>query len=396
MARKSKEERRASLRRRTQKSVEERDSKGGGKTVINMSKATNTKKKATWYKVKSGAKRNELSILPYEVTQDYYKKMKTFSGAKTGAESGDLDYKLEIAVHYSVGPDNENVICLREMFGKHCEICQARFDEMDKGDDQDEKTVANLKARWRVYYNVYDEKDPDAYVQLWEASYHLFEKLLLEDIEEDTEDGGEPLLFADLEDGVVIKFKGKEKKLGKNKFVEAQSFEYKDRQPFDDDILDDVFPLDKMLIIPTEEQVTKLFLGLETDDEDEKKEEPETRGRGRGRGRGRNDSDTSEKDAEPRGPGRGRRRPVDNKKTKEKKEEKEDLPSEPDKKDEGDNKCPYGGKFGYDCNKLSECDNACPDDTFNECCDLADEAAKAKKIAEENAKKSGSGRRRRR
>jgi len=331
MARKSKEERKAALRARTEGAVKNRDvSKYGGNDILDLSKS-GKKGKVQMYKATAGKKKNVIDILPFIISEEWYKKLKTFNGKLVGLEPGDEEYKVEYAAHRNVGPENKTMLCLREMFGMPCEACTQRDSEFQK-DEPDEKITDALKPTWRCLYNIYDYDEPEKDIQLWDHSRYLFEAQLLEEAEND-DDG--IILFSDIEEGKTLKFKGKEKTFGKkgsNSFVEVSSIDFEDRTAYEDSILDDTYPLDKMLIVPTVEEFTAEFLGLDTDGEggDEDKPEPQT-------------------------PRRENRR-----KPKFDKEEPKD-----------NNSCPADYEFGVDCDKYPECET-CPEDTFTKCAAIQD------------------------
>ena len=74
--------------------------------------------------------------------------------------------------------------------------------------------------------------------------------------------------FCSLDEGMTIIAKGKKKSLGegkqRNTFIECDDIEFAEREEqYDSDILSKVYPLDKMLIVPTPEQVSEIFFGYE-------------------------------------------------------------------------------------------------------------------------------------
>ena len=341
MARITAEMRREALRKRTKKGVNERGQKGlGRKSVLDFSKAG--ERKIVKYEIKSGKDVNYIDILPFEITQPWYKDLRSNSGSILGADSevGFLDYKLEIPVHKNVGEGNDVFLCLRLAFGKKCPICEEMYAEWDKDDvDQDAKKIQALKPSWRCFYNVYDYDGEGTAVMLWEDfSYYLFEEALQEAIE--TEDEG-IATFSDLEQGASVEFKGREKKIGKNSFVEAHSISFKEREAYGEEILKETFPLDAMLVIPTYEQVAKAHLGM--DDDEGEEETP------------------SESQTEPASSGR----------TRGKKAEEETPDESPPW-----NECSAGLDFGVSYNASPECES-CDEDTFQAC------AAKQKELKKE-------------
>ena len=336
MPRISAEQRREALKKRTKRGVNERGQKGlGRKSALDYSKAGN--RKIIKYEIKSGKEINYIDILPFEITQDWYKDLRSVSGTTIGLDIGFTDYKLEIPVHRNVGENNDVFLCLRLAFGKKCPLCEEMYSEWDKDeDDQDAKKIHALKPSWRCFYNVYDYDNDGIPIQLWEDfSYFLFEEALQEAME--TEDEG-IVTFGDLEMGSSIEFKGREKKLGKNKFIETHSISFKPRDAYDESILKETFPLDAMLVIPTYEQVAKVHLGLE-------------------------DSESVATESEIQQKTRTRKR------FKEDKTEQKETEKAPDE-------CPHwGGEFGVDCNTIDEC-GECDEDLFQACAAKQDEIRK--------------------
>jgi hypothetical protein len=345
-------ERREALRKRTKKGVNERGQKGlGRKSVLDYSKAGD--RKIVKYDIKSGKETNYIDILPFEITQDWYKDLRSISGTTIGLEVGFTDYKLEIPVHRNVGENNDVFLCLKLAFGKKCPICDEMYEEWDKDDDdQDAKKIQDLKPSWRCFYNVYDYDGGGEPIQLWsDFSYYLFEEALQEAME--TEEDG-VVTFSDLEMGSSIEFKGREKKIGKNKFIETHSISFKKRDEYPESILKQTLPLDAMLIIPTYEQVAKAHLGINDDPEEaspEQKEESPFLKKTRTRKRFDENKDKSEP---------------------EKSEEEEALPW---------NECPHGKEFGVDCNTIPECEE-CNEDLFHACATAQDELKKHEKDVE--------------
>jgi hypothetical protein len=330
MARITVEQRRAALRQRTERGVSERGQKGlGKKSVLDYSKAGNLK--FVRYQMKSGKDTNYIDILPFEITQDWYKKLHSVSGSIIGLDIGFTDYKLEIPVHRSIGENNDIFLCLNKAFKQKCPICEEMFEEYAKDEgEQDLKKIQALKSSWRCFYNIYDYDGDGTTPTLWEdVSYYLFEEVLQEAMESEEEG---IVTFSDPEMGSSIEFKGREKKLGKNPFIEAYSIVFKKRESYPDNIALQTFPLDKMLVIPTYEEVAKCHLGMEEEQEVIKQTESEPEQKSRTRSRFNEE-----------------KQPV---KTKEVAAPWDD--------------CPHGHEFGIDSNVKTECDT-CDENLFQAC-----------------------------
>lgn len=355
MARTTAAERREKLRRRVKKVTQERGQTGlGKKSVLNVD---NIDKKIHRYAMGTGKTRNTIDILPFIITQDWYCDLRSKSGTTTGLNVGDMDYKLEYPVHKGIGENNDTFLCLRLAFGKKCLICEEMFEEWEKADvDQDEKKLRALKPSWRDAYNVYDYAEPDKDIQLWEdQSYFLFEDILIEEMETDP-DGLSA--FCDLEEGKSIEFRAREKSIGKTSFSEAHSLSFKDRDEYEESVLNDVFPLDAMLVIPKYDDVAKAHLGLDDmDSESETTNEPDP------------EPEKQTQTSQHRSPRR------------QSKETSETEFEQVDNAAPREVKCPAHGTFGVDCNNLEQCGD-CEETIFTECANLQDKLANLQKETE--------------
>jgi len=273
----------------------------------------------------SSNKKNLIDIIPWEVTQEWYQRMRTHSGSPTELPPGYVDYKLEVPVHFNVGEDNAIVVCLRLAFGKKCPLCEGLFEEWDKDKDkQDDKVINALKPSWRCFYNVFDYDDQEKDIQLWHCAWSNFEEMLMEALEVG-EEGLE--MFSDPEEGKTVQFLAKEKSIGKNKFNEAHSFTFLKREPYNDDIIDSAVSFDACLVIASYSDIAAMMLHMEDDGEGQ---EPP------------NSPDTTR-----------RRRPGGDAQT--------DLP--PDEPAG----CPHGGNWGKDCGSIPACQSDCDEKTFRAC-----------------------------
>ncbi len=349
--------RREKLRNRSKQAVDNREKKGlGRKSVLDWGRFKG--KKPDEFTPKTGKDKNVIDILPFIITQEWYKKLRTFSGTETNMDVGDWDYKLELPVHKNVGENNDTLLCLRLAFGGKCIRCDEMGEEYEK-DEPKEKIINNLKPSWRVWYNLYDydeEENPKGENQVWEdVSYHLFEKQVLEEEDE----GEETICHSDIEMGKSIEFKGKEKKLGRNPFTEAQSVEFKDRDPYKEDIVKETVSFDALVKIPTVEEFTRIHLAEDSDKSNTSS----------------SDDDKSTKST--------RRKPKQS--STEKKEEKDDW-----KEEDG---CPSGLEFGNPDPDSDECKN-CKENIFDACATLQDQRRATEK--EKEPEQQTTGRRKRR
>jgi len=345
------EERREKLRNRSRQAVKTRDQKGlGKKSALDWARLVG-KKPPNFIPTTGKDNLNLIDILPFVITQSWYKDLRTFSGLTTNLEVGDWDYKLEIPVHKNVGEDNDTFLCLRLAFGKKCPLCEEMFKEYEK-DNPDEKKIKPLKPSWRDYFNIYDYNDEDKDLQVWEdVSYHLFEKYFLAEADE----GENTILYSDIEEGKTIEIKAQDKTIGSGKpFPEAQNIEFKNRDKYEEEIVNDTVSFDSLVKIPTFEDVSRIHRGLEDE--------------------GTPDQEKVPAGEEPPAPS-GRRR-----QTRQQPAKEENPPSETQDQDQASGPaCPYKKVFGADCDPTADECKKCPEETFSTCADKLDEIEKGEK-----------------
>lgn len=316
------------LAKRYQESYESRDSDNGGKIGVMDWKKID--REISFFSPVEG--RNRINIIPYEI------KSKNHPLVKRGEfEVGDLDYVMDFFQHKNVGPSESSVICLKNTFGKPCPICEQSALLRKQGKEEEAK---ELKASRRVIYNVQDLKDPER-LKVFETSHYLFEKEL---IDESRDEEGGFIDFADPVDGKEIKFRCQEAKVGTMKFKEYKSFSFEDRdEEIDDDLLEQAISFDEIIKVPTYEEVEKILYGSE----DENEEEPKKK---------KIEEDDFEDEEEIELPKKKAKKVVEEDEgeieelLKKKVEDDEDV--KPKK-----SKCPFGHKFGSDCDGHDDCDN---------------------------------------
>lgn len=391
---------RSSMRDAAKKRAEERQSTGGGGTKFIFPEG----QAVQFFKPEKG--KMKLDILPYEVTVDNHPVV----------AKGDFWYQRTIFVHHNIGAEEKAYLCLKTI-GKKCPICEYRA-KLVKSPDSDEDIIKALTPKEREVFNVMDLNDEKAGIQLWEFSYHLFGKLLETEIREGDDDLAG---FADLEGGKTLEVRFKEKKMGKNTFLEADRIDFKDRDDYDEDILEDVLDLDAILNVLSYDKLDAIFTDLEDEDEkpakgkgkkakDEEEEDEEdekpSRSSKKSKGKSKPDPEDDEDDEEEK-PKRGKKaskkpdpedeeddeeeeqkkpsrsskgkskaKPEPEDEEDEEEEEKPSKSSKKSKKSSDDEECPHDGTFGEDCDELDECFEC---ELFEACQAKHDELAAAKK-----------------
>lgn len=375
---KKKQSTRGSMRERAKQRAEERQQSSGGGMKFIFPEGHEVK----FFQPKKGT--STLDIIPYEVTVDNHPE---------GLEPGDLWYRRTIWVHFGIGAEDKSYLCLKTI-GKRCPICDARA-QMLKDGDADEELIKSLKPKEREIYNVIDLDDEKAGVQLWDMSYHLFGKILEDEIREGDEDLAG---FADLQDGKTIKVRFGEKKIGKNAFLEATRIDFVDRDDYDEDILKDVLDLDAILNILPYEKLEAVFLEVEEADtpkkgdkkssskkqkdeeeeEDEDDDTPPRRKKDSGKKKKQDDEEEEEEKPSKRTSKKKEPEPEEEEEEEEDDEEEEEksAKSKSKKKSSDDDECPEGGEFGEDCDTLDECADC---DLWEACKEKQDELEAEKK-----------------
>lgn len=289
----------------------------------------------------------------------------TFAGVNWPQDShgvrlaeGEPIYVLDISVHTNVGPNDAQFVCLNRNFGQPCPICEHQA-ELKKEIDYDQDLVKSLYPKRRNIYNIvcYDNtEEEDKGVQIFECAQYFMEAKLT------------PLAFdartkalipyAHYDKGKTIQYEIKKKKftIGEKTIDGSEYIGHKllDRDyGIDDQDLDDAYLLDDIIHIPSYEEVFKAYwAGIrELPQQGQEQKEGED-GEGSRRRRSpvttESTSQTQETTAPPVATGRRTRQ----------------QQSVQTQEQDGVKRCPQGGKFGEDIDKLEGC-NTC--DIYDSC-----------------------------
>jgi hypothetical protein len=192
------------------------------------------------------------------------------------ADIGKPHYERTYHVHRGIGADSDTVVCPKKTFGKPCPICDARA-RMMKDEDADEELIKSLGPKERQLFQVIDAREPSEGIQILEMSYHLFGRVLdtrLRSIEEEDEDEQDHEYFSDPETGYLIRASFEEKQFARTTYYECTSIDFKDRkEQYENDIIEESYCLDDMLIEMSYDDLKKLFLET-TDDGDDDDDAP--------------------------------------------------------------------------------------------------------------------------
>jgi hypothetical protein len=321
--------------------------------------------------------KHRINIVPYIIKSKNHPLVK-----KGEAEIGEMDYVLDFYVHRGVGPAEKSVLCLKNTFEKPCPICEHSASLRKAGK---EKEANALKPSHRVVYNIEDLKEPGK-IKVFETSHYLFEKELIEEARDD-ENGGF-VDFADPEEGKEIKFRASKATKNKIEFTEFKSFSFEDRdEELDSDLVESAISFDELLNVPTYEEVEKVLYGDDDSeyDNDEGEEKPSKKSKpkddeddeekpskkSKSKSDDEDDEEKPSKKSKPKDDEDDEEKPSKKSKSKsdDEEEDNEEGEEKPAKKNCGKDcgDCPFGHKFGKDCDEFSECDD----------CDIWDKCVKA-------------------
>lgn len=316
----------SSLSKRYQKSYETKNSVSGG-SIMQFDGVE-------FFAPKVG--KNRINIIPYTIKSKNHPLV-----CKGEFEIGDKDYVMDIFVHRNIGPDQANVVCLKNNFRKPCPICEQAEEFKKEGKEDEAKALSPSR---RVFYNVQDLNEPDK-IKVFETSHYLFEKELIDEARDDEEGGF--IDFADPDEGKEIRFKCFEEQLGNIKYKKFKSFTFESREDsISEEILENAISFDEIIKVPTYSEAKKILYGNVSDDEDSNNENED-------------DEDDDEVEEKPK---KSNKKEIDDD-SEDEDEEVEEKPKKSDK--ESNNKCPFNHKFGKDCDKFDDCDKC--GDVWNEC-----------------------------
>lgn len=227
--------------------------------------------KLKFFTMKKEMDRVNLNILPYQIKSP--KHPEVVAGRR---KVGQWDYLLDVWVHRSLGPNKKDMLCPKATYGKACPACEERQKLYDEGRDEEAKAFSPSR---RAIYNVQliGRNGPEDAPMIFATSHQCFNKELIEEAGASSK-GPVPIPFASIgPDGKVVSFRVSEKTLGSNKFCEAKSFQFLDRdEEVSDEVLEQCVSLDEHLIVPTSKQILDAMYGNDEDEAVGQAQEPDT------------------------------------------------------------------------------------------------------------------------
>ena len=265
------------------------------------------------------------------------------------SEPGTFTYLLDIWVHYNVGVNEDQYICLAKTYGKPCPVCEY-LSRMRRSPEFDSEEFSSLKARRRVIYNIvcYDDpREQSKGVQVWEVAHYFMERHLSELSKTPK---GEHIPFSNVGlEGKSIYFRKKGRGAGNVEFV---GHRFVDREePVELELLEQVYCLDELIYIPTYEEVEEALYGSRKKVERDKEKFEETE-RKRYEYEAESEVEPEPEELEPEEP------------EPEPKPEPKPRPRLAPRAKPKRIECPAGGKFGVDFEEFDECESC---DFYAEC-----------------------------
>ena len=227
--------------------------------------------KLKFFTMKKEMDRVNLNILPYQIKSP--KHPEVVAGRR---KVGQWDYLLDVWVHRNLGPNKKDMLCPKATYGKACPACEERQKLRDEGRDEEARAFSPSR---RTIYNIQliGRNGPEDAPMIFATSHHCFNKELIEEAASSSK-GPVPVPFASIgPDGKVVSFRVSEKDLGTNKFCEAKSFQFLDRdEEVSDEVLEQCVSLDEHLIVPTSKQILDAMYGNDEDEAIGQAQEPDT------------------------------------------------------------------------------------------------------------------------
>ena len=317
------------------------------------------------FSIKEKTRKIQLDILPYVVSDSNHPNKDEELGA---ALKGDLWYRRPFKIHRNVGAENETCVCPKSV-GKPCPICDHQKKRFSEGADKEETKELYPKDR-NLYVVIPLDDDFEEEPYIWDMAQSLFQDVLKEELEEDDENE----IFPDLEEGKTLEVSFKWKTLGTTTFPEARNISFLNREPYDEDILDTIPDLDKVLRVLTYEQLSNKFFELDEEEDagelaevDEEDEKPRRKRPARTSRRVKKEEiEEEEEEEEEEKPKRRTRKPVVKEEEEEEEEDEKPKSSRKVKKESGDPTCPNKHEFGKDFEEFDDCDDC---DLWDACYD---------------------------
>jgi len=292
-------------------------------------------------------------------------------------------YKKPFLLHRNIGANNDSYVCRRTV-GKKCPICEFRAKRQSEGAEQEELNALKVSLRNLYYVVPLKNKDYDAQPHIWDISQFCFQAILNDELEENEDNG----VFPDLDEGLTLRARFSKESFVGNTFAKTSRIDFDERnEQYGEDYIKSLPSLDDVIVIHDYDKLYNVFYELE----DEPEPEEDVKG-------GDQPEDDPEPEPESEEPPKQERKRKDGSKKQDKpkvkmpedRDELEDMTAKQlkpiakelkcstdvnevalvlgldegkesgEKEDENQptkDNCPYGYRFGKDCEEYEECDD---------------------------------------
>lgn len=199
-------------------------------------------------------------IIPYIVSGTFH--------PDKGIQKGDIWYKRPFGVHRNIGSGEKKttVICPQATFGKKCPICEHRIKIMKEGAPKDEFKLLYPSIRNLYYLIPIGSKDMEEKIVIWDSSNFLFQELLEEEIEFDTE----LEVFPDIDEGMTLQVRFREESMGTSKYYQAKKIEFVERDhTYDLAMIEALTPLDEVIKEFSYKEIENMFFDIDAEEIEE-------------------------------------------------------------------------------------------------------------------------------
>ena len=317
---------------------------------------------------------HQIDIIPFEIGTNYP------THNHPNIKPGNIAYWLDLWVHYGVGPNEDSVVCPARNYGEACPICE-HVNELRKAEEPDDDLILNTIPKRRAIYNIVcmdSDAEEDKGVQIWDAAHWNMEKHIAKRAKKPREGGF--VAFAHPDEGKQVFFE----RVGTGRTnTEYSNHQFLDRDyKISDKTLDQAHQLDMIINVLSYDELHDAFWGKKG--EEVEPEKPTRPARRRGTPEQKTEPEPETEQPPKRTARRTRAKPEESSSTS----SSEPTTSQRSTPSETDNKCPGGGVFGVDTDKLTD---ACPK------CEVWDDCGEENdRLEREQKEKAGGTTRRRR
>lgn len=250
MAKKSYEEMKEQLLKRTRESNERKD----GGVNIKFFKPELEEDIKIWRPTVTKDEPHLIDILPYQAGDNPPQ-----IDRRHPVRPGEWMYCMEIFVHDNLGPLNDRVVvCPARNYGLPCPVCENIAEQVKEGAEWEDYSDIALKRRCVYNVAVYDDKkEEEKGAQIWEVAHKYSEKQIQLIAKQRGDRGLVPFSHPSKDVGKSIQFS-----VGSDKYKTISGFSFVDRvDDVDDKMLEGAKVLDEIIEVLPYEDIKALFTG---------------------------------------------------------------------------------------------------------------------------------------